>query len=77
MDKTVDATLWTHDAGGLTDLDVKLAEAMDKIAAGSSPPAARCRPQRYNNKKGPVLAADGIADQMGAHGIRKFQVLAE
>ena len=32
--KTVDVTLWTHDAGGLTDLDVKLAEAMDKIAAG-------------------------------------------
>ena len=34
VDKTVDATLWTHDAGGLTDLDVKLAESMDKIAAG-------------------------------------------
>jgi 4a-hydroxytetrahydrobiopterin dehydratase len=32
--KTVDVTLWTHDAGGLTDLDVKLAESMDKIAAG-------------------------------------------
>ena len=32
--KTVDVTLSTHDAGGLTDLDVKLAEAMDKIAAG-------------------------------------------
>ena len=30
--KTVDVTLWTHDAGGLTELDVKLAEAMDKIA---------------------------------------------
>ena len=30
--KTVDVTLSTHDAGGLTDLDVKLAEAMDKIA---------------------------------------------
>jgi pterin-4a-carbinolamine dehydratase len=27
-------TLSTHDAGGLTELDVKLAEAMDKIAAG-------------------------------------------
>jgi len=30
--KTVDVTLSTHDAGGLTDRDVKLAEAMDKIA---------------------------------------------
>ena len=30
--KTVDVTLSTHDAGGLTELDVKLAEAMDKIA---------------------------------------------
>ena len=28
----VDATLSTHSAGGLTELDVKLAEAMDKIA---------------------------------------------
>ena len=28
----VDVTLSTHSAGGLTDLDVKLAEAMDKIA---------------------------------------------
>jgi 4a-hydroxytetrahydrobiopterin dehydratase len=30
--KTVDVTLSTHDAGGLTDLDVKLAETMDKLA---------------------------------------------
>jgi 4a-hydroxytetrahydrobiopterin dehydratase len=30
--KTVEVTLSTHDAGGVTDLDVKLAEAMDKIA---------------------------------------------
>ena len=30
--KTVDVTLSTHDAGGLTDRDVKLAEAMDRIA---------------------------------------------
>ena len=29
----VEVTLSTHDAGGLTELDVKLAEAMDKIAA--------------------------------------------
>ena len=31
--KTVEVTLSTHDAGGLTELDVKLAEAMDKFAA--------------------------------------------
>lgn len=30
----VDVTLSTHDAGGLTELDLKLAEAMDRIAAG-------------------------------------------
>ena len=30
--KTVEVTLSSHDAGGLTDLDVKLAEAMDKLA---------------------------------------------
>ncbi len=30
--KTVEVTLSTHDAGGLTELDVKLAQAMDKIA---------------------------------------------
>jgi 4a-hydroxytetrahydrobiopterin dehydratase len=32
--KTVEVTLSTHDAGGLTDLDVKLAETMEKIASG-------------------------------------------
>ncbi|MGE0750795.1 MAG: 4a-hydroxytetrahydrobiopterin dehydratase [Variibacter sp.] len=32
--KTVEVTLSTHDAGGLTDLDVKLAQAMDRIAGG-------------------------------------------
>src|SRR3974390_1576543 len=32
--KTVNVTMSTHDAGGLTELDVKLAEAMDKIAGG-------------------------------------------
>ena len=31
--KTVEVTLSTHDAGGLTELDAKLAEAMDRIAA--------------------------------------------
>ena len=30
--KTVEVTLSTHDAGGLTERDVALAEAMDKIA---------------------------------------------
>ena len=30
--KTVEVTLSTHDAGGLTDLDVTLAETMDKLA---------------------------------------------
>ena len=30
--KTVEVTLATHDAGGLTELDVKLAEAMDRLA---------------------------------------------
>ncbi|MGH7878595.1 MAG: 4a-hydroxytetrahydrobiopterin dehydratase [Candidatus Binataceae bacterium] len=31
--KSVEVTLSTHDAGGLTDLDIKLAEAMDRLAA--------------------------------------------
>ena len=30
--KTVEVTLATHDAGGVTELDVKLAEAMDGFA---------------------------------------------
>ena len=30
--KTVEVTLSTHDAGGVTELDIKLAEAMDKLA---------------------------------------------
>ena len=30
--KTVSVTLSTHDAGGLTELDINLAEAMDRIA---------------------------------------------
>ena len=29
--KTVDVTLSTHDAGGVTELDIKLAEAMDQV----------------------------------------------
>ena len=31
--KTVEVTLSTHDAGGVTELDVKLAGAMDQIAS--------------------------------------------
>jgi 4a-hydroxytetrahydrobiopterin dehydratase len=30
--KTVEVALSTHDAGGVTELDIKLAEAMDKLA---------------------------------------------
>ncbi|MEA2975100.1 MAG: 4a-hydroxytetrahydrobiopterin dehydratase [Alphaproteobacteria bacterium] len=30
--KTVEVTLSTHDAGGVTELDVKLAETMNKLA---------------------------------------------
>jgi 4a-hydroxytetrahydrobiopterin dehydratase len=30
--KTVEVTLSTHDAGGLTERDIRLAEAMDRIA---------------------------------------------
>ena len=30
--KTVEVTLATHDAGGVTELDIKLAEAMEKMA---------------------------------------------
>jgi 4a-hydroxytetrahydrobiopterin dehydratase len=32
--KTVEVTLSTHDAGGVTALDVKLAQAMDRLAGG-------------------------------------------
>lgn len=31
--KTVTVTLASHDAGGVTDRDIRLAEAMDRIAA--------------------------------------------
>jgi 4a-hydroxytetrahydrobiopterin dehydratase len=32
--KTVNVTLATHDAGGLTSLDIELAQAMDRLAGG-------------------------------------------
>jgi 4a-hydroxytetrahydrobiopterin dehydratase len=32
--KTVDVTLATHDAGGVTELDLTLAEAMNRLAGG-------------------------------------------
>jgi 4a-hydroxytetrahydrobiopterin dehydratase len=32
--KNVEVTLSTHDAGGLTERDIQLAEAMDKISHG-------------------------------------------
>ena len=32
--KTVEVTLSTHDAGGITELDIKLAEAMNRFAGG-------------------------------------------
>jgi 4a-hydroxytetrahydrobiopterin dehydratase len=32
--KTVDVTLSTHDAGGVTELDIKLAAEMDRLARG-------------------------------------------
>jgi 4a-hydroxytetrahydrobiopterin dehydratase len=31
--KTVEVTLSTHDAGGVTELDIKLAEAMNRLAS--------------------------------------------
>jgi 4a-hydroxytetrahydrobiopterin dehydratase len=30
----VNITLWTHDAGGLTELDFELAAAIERLAAG-------------------------------------------
>lgn len=34
--RSVEVTLSTHDAGGVTDLDIKLAQAMDRLAGGAA-----------------------------------------
>jgi len=41
--KTVNVTLTTHDAGGLSDLDVKMARFMDKTAGAPSRVKARAK----------------------------------
>ena len=61
--KTVEVTLSTHDAGGVTELDVKLAEAMDKLA-GLRRISRSC-------------AAPQIANQTKRHGIRTRGILAQ
>jgi 4a-hydroxytetrahydrobiopterin dehydratase len=40
----VDVTLSTHDAGGVTDLDVTMAEAMDKLVTTSPKPSVGGKP---------------------------------
>ena len=42
--KTVDVTLSTHDAGGLTDLDLRLARKMDALAEGAEADPAAVAP---------------------------------
>ena len=41
--KTVEVTLTTHDAGGLSDLDVKMARFMDKTAGAAGRPKQRAK----------------------------------
>ena len=41
--KTVNVTLTTHDAGGLSDLDVKMARFMDKTAGAAGRVKARAK----------------------------------
>ena len=43
--KTVNVTLTTHDAGGLSDLDVKMARFMDKTAGSAGRVKARAKPR--------------------------------
>ena len=43
--KTVNVTLTTHDAGGLSDLDVKMARFMDKTAGAAGRVKARAKPR--------------------------------
>lgn len=42
--KTVNVTLTTHDAGGLSDLDVKMARFMDKTAGAAGRVKAHSKP---------------------------------
>ena len=41
--KTVEVTLTTHDAGGLSDLDVKMARFMDKTAGAAGRAKTRAK----------------------------------
>ena len=43
--KTVNVTLTTHDAGGLSDLDIKMARFMDKTAGAAGRIKARAKPR--------------------------------
>ena len=43
--KTVNVTLTTHDAGGLSDLDIKMARFMDKTAGTAGRVKARVKPR--------------------------------
>ena len=43
--KTVNVTLTTHDAGGLSDLDVKMARFMNKTAGAAGRIMARAKPR--------------------------------